>query len=346
MQQSRLNDRIIPEEKEKDPVSEDIDVLVSNFLGELANISSDERGTRPTEAIENQPVEQAQVEAIEKQSVETLAESVPEGTVAAQAEESLAGLRIDFDSINREIEESLSELERLRSKVVPVADRRDTKADPAANMTSAESSAESPVVERPVVNTPAAERAAGIPVTRPAVLTGAKIARLPESPEAEDQAQKRLGNFRSQVVSRESRRGPKPALVIAIVTAILAVPAYQLFKQRLTPNTRNPAASSAGQPASLESDVSKGRVRAESIIKVLPTYPTLPKRQRFAGTVMLEADIDENGSVVRARAISGPNQLRKAAEEALMKWKFRPASFNGIAVASKERIPIVLEPPR
>jgi protein TonB len=87
-------------------------------------------------------------------------------------------------------------------------------------------------------------------------------------------------------------------------------------------------------------------VRAESIIKVLPTYPTLPKRQRFAGTVMLEADIDENGSVVRARAISGPNQLRKAAEEALMKWKFRPASFNGIAVASKERIPIVLEPPR
>jgi TonB family protein len=170
------------------------------------------------------------------------------------------------------------------------------------------------------------------------VIKSAKPSIMPESPEAEELAWDRLEIFRSQIATPKPRQWLKPAIGICILLIVLAVSAYQLFRLRSTQNSRNPDHS--------VSDTSKARVKAESIAKVQPEYPRLPRKQRVAGTVVLEADIDEKGDVVRAKAISGPDQLRKAAEEALMKWKFKPASVNGIAIASKEQISIVLEPPK
>lgn len=79
-------------------------------------------------------------------------------------------------------------------------------------------------------------------------------------------------------------------------------------------------------------------VAAEAIKRVQPAYPPLARAQNVSGTVEVEADINEEGDVVRVKAVAGPILLRAAAEEALLKWKFRPASTNGIDVASKARV--------
>jgi TonB family protein len=81
-------------------------------------------------------------------------------------------------------------------------------------------------------------------------------------------------------------------------------------------------------------------VMAEAIAKVQPTYPLLARMQKVAGKVDLEVEINDKGDVVRAKAVSGPVLLRSAAEEALMKWKFKPASLNGINIASQARISV------
>ena len=340
MQQSGLNEKKDQEEKGNSPGSESIDALVSGFLEELASISPDGK-------------EVHQLEVVEAQAVDKPPEPEPEppvpGPAAADGDAAVSG--IDFEGINREIEESLSELERLKSKVVPITDRKDTKADTAA---SAGAMASAPLEEakagRTVAGRPANAPAPGLPASAPASKPGVgnrpESGRLPESPDAEEQAWDRLELFRSQVVSHKPHRGLKSALGIAIVVIILAVPAYQLFKLRSNQDSRYRAALAGGQASSSEPDVSKIRMKAESITKVAPTYPRLPRKQRIEGTVVLEADINEKGDVVRAMAISGPNQLRKAAEEALMKWKFKPASVNGVSIASKEQIPITFEPPR
>ena len=82
-------------------------------------------------------------------------------------------------------------------------------------------------------------------------------------------------------------------------------------------------------------------VPAEVITKVPPEYPALAKRQRIAGIVEVEVDINEKGNVVRAKAISGPILLRGAAEGALMKWKFKAASIDGVDISSQTRISVV-----
>ncbi len=108
-----------------------------------------------------------------------------------------------------------------------------------------------------------------------------------------------------------------------------------------------PAAPKPGTPAVAENTetaqpkaASKIPVMAEVIKKVAPEYPILARMQKIAGKVEVEAEIDEKGDVVRARAVSGPNALRFSAEEALKKWKFKPASVEGVNVPSKARIAV------
>ncbi len=81
-------------------------------------------------------------------------------------------------------------------------------------------------------------------------------------------------------------------------------------------------------------------IRAEVITKVQPVYPLVARTQRISGTVELDVEINEKGNVVSATAISGPEPLRGAAEEAVLQWKFKPASFNGANMSSRARISV------
>jgi len=62
-----------------------------------------------------------------------------------------------------------------------------------------------------------------------------------------------------------------------------------------------------------------------AVIRPRPTYPKAAREAKIKGSVTVELTIDEEGSVVAARPISGPEQLRDAAVAAARRWKWTPA---------------------
>lgn len=60
--------------------------------------------------------------------------------------------------------------------------------------------------------------------------------------------------------------------------------------------------------------------------RVPPVYPEFAKRMRISGVVKLEATVDADGKVTAVKTLSGNHILSPAAEEAVSKWKFVPAS--------------------
>jgi protein TonB len=76
--------------------------------------------------------------------------------------------------------------------------------------------------------------------------------------------------------------------------------------------------------------VGGGVSRPEFITRVNPVYTEIARRARLQGTVIVEAIIDERGSVTNVRVLKGlPMGLDRAAVDAVEKWKFRPAMFQG-----------------
>ena len=54
-----------------------------------------------------------------------------------------------------------------------------------------------------------------------------------------------------------------------------------------------------------------------------PGYPRLPSGGRESGEIQVEISIAASGEVVSAKAVSGPDRLRPAAEGAARKWRFK-----------------------
>jgi len=67
-------------------------------------------------------------------------------------------------------------------------------------------------------------------------------------------------------------------------------------------------------------------------IYVAPIYPPLALAARVEGTVILQAVIDERGSVRELRVLRGHPLLDDAAMQAVAKWQFTPTLLNGATV--------------
>lgn len=66
------------------------------------------------------------------------------------------------------------------------------------------------------------------------------------------------------------------------------------------------------------------------ITRVQPTYPEEARKNRVQGQVILEAVIDEKGSVTTVEAVESPDpMLTDAAIEAVKKWTYKPATLKG-----------------
>jgi protein TonB len=59
-------------------------------------------------------------------------------------------------------------------------------------------------------------------------------------------------------------------------------------------------------------------------VRPQPVYPKAARDADIKGNVTVEVVINEEGSVISARAISGPDQLREAAVAAARRWKWMP----------------------
>jgi periplasmic protein TonB len=72
-----------------------------------------------------------------------------------------------------------------------------------------------------------------------------------------------------------------------------------------------------------------GRVREPKLImRVDPIYPALARQVHVQGVVIIDAILDEQGSVVEAKIVSGPPLLIQSALDAVKKWKYQPTYLN------------------
>ena len=60
--------------------------------------------------------------------------------------------------------------------------------------------------------------------------------------------------------------------------------------------------------------------------RVAPVYPEIAKRLRVTGMVKLAVSVNAEGKVTDVKTVSGNHMLSTAAEDAVYKWKFAPAS--------------------
>jgi TonB family protein len=60
--------------------------------------------------------------------------------------------------------------------------------------------------------------------------------------------------------------------------------------------------------------------------RVAPVYPELAKRMHVSGVVCVAVTVAPDGSVSATKVVSGNHMLSGAAEDAVHKWKFVPAS--------------------
>ena len=60
--------------------------------------------------------------------------------------------------------------------------------------------------------------------------------------------------------------------------------------------------------------------------KISPSYPELARRVNANGTVRLEIQIAPNGEVRTVKALGGHPLLIPAAEDAVRKWRYEPAT--------------------
>jgi TonB family protein len=56
--------------------------------------------------------------------------------------------------------------------------------------------------------------------------------------------------------------------------------------------------------------------------RVIPSYPELARQMRITGTVRLVAVVAPNGTVKTTEPVGGSPVLLKAAEDAVLKWKY------------------------
>ena len=96
------------------------------------------------------------------------------------------------------------------------------------------------------------------------------------------------------------------------------------------------AAASAAKPPATGDDVLKvgGDVKEPVVVtRVAPVYPEEARKNRVQGRVILEAVVDEKGTVAKVRSLESPDPtLSDAALEAVKKWTYKPATKKGKAV--------------
>lgn len=90
----------------------------------------------------------------------------------------------------------------------------------------------------------------------------------------------------------------------------------------------------------LAAAVSQGVAGGTLVRKVQPLYPPEALRMRLEGSVILEANITEDGQVQDLTVVSGHPTLAKAAMAAVSQWRYSPYRLNGTPIRKQTRITI------
>jgi TonB family protein len=81
--------------------------------------------------------------------------------------------------------------------------------------------------------------------------------------------------------------------------------------------------------------------QAKLIHMVQPVYPEDARKSNISGTVVLHGVIAKDGSLQQIEVVSGPDELRQAAIDAVMQWQYQPTTLSGKPVEAATTISLV-----
>ena len=137
-------------------------------------------------------------------------------------------------------------------------------------------------------------------------------------------------------------------------TAVSALPPKAVTPTPPTASTHAKETPAAASPVASHSDRSQpegsGTVGMQPTTKAspsylsnpIPHYPEAAKRRGVEGTVILRVAVDKTGvaNQVEIEKSSGSRILDETAVKTVKRWKFKPATFAGVAVDSMVEVPI------
>lgn len=85
----------------------------------------------------------------------------------------------------------------------------------------------------------------------------------------------------------------------------------------------------APKPTPPRAPISGGVLNGKAISLPKPAYPPIARQAHASGTVVVQVVIDENGSVISARAVSGHPLLQAVAVGAARQARFSPTKLSG-----------------
>ena len=111
-----------------------------------------------------------------------------------------------------------------------------------------------------------------------------------------------------------------------------------------TPARREPVASKSSPPRTAPAPSSAGTVDQQPVVlrAPKPVYPSRARSARLEGVCRLRLSIDRTGRVRGAVVVSssGHEELDAAALQAVKRWRFRPATAQGLPVDSVAEVPV------
>lgn len=110
----------------------------------------------------------------------------------------------------------------------------------------------------------------------------------------------------------------------------------------LLPTSATRKASSESEPVEVAAEYSDEHVSH----RVTPIYPEKARRKRLEGDVVLQASVNQDGSVDSVQVLNGNPQLVAAAVEAVREWRYEPYYHNGQLAAFRTQVTVRFELPK
>ncbi len=193
-------------------------------------------------------------------------------------------------------------------------------------------------------------KAKGQEVDQAAVLKAEEEARQKTRKEQERKQQEELKRLEDQRRAEEARLAAERAAAEQAAQAQAATQTPPPTAPPEPPPTTAPAVSAApALRAGTLVNLADPGVIAPILEKKPPlAYPPIALRQRAEGTVSLNVLVDERGNVVDAQVLStggGRSGLTEAAADYARRWKYRPATKDGVPVKVWTEVKVVFKLP-
>ena len=177
-------------------------------------------------------------------------------------------------------------------------------------------------------------RAAGQSVDPAAVAKAQEEAAKKARAEQEKRAQEERKRLEEEKKAEEARLAEEQRKAEEARLAEEQRKAEELARAATTTTTLPPTTQPAIRPGTLV-NLSDPGVVAPAVAKKAPLqYPPIALRQRIEGTVELNVLVDEKGNVADTQVVrsAGGGGLDDAAKDNVKRWKYRPASKDGVPV--------------